>query len=309
MNAISTKFVLTLVLLVTLSVASPVVSAQSDPGTTGANSGDVPCAGFTYSPQYPEVGESVSFVTSPALLPTCRTHYAKGYIRRYVWYVGSENIPVDGGTTTQTSFDEPGEHTVGLEATNHLGESTYYERTVVVGNTLPTPVISHTPEQPEVGEVVEFDASASSNTEGEIEGYRWKMGDGTTATGVRLEHTYDESGVYEVTLRLDNGERTNSRTKLVTVGNTTGPGEGEGESDGGSEAEGNLENGGNDDSTGSGDEDDGTGGGSSDTTGLDEGEDTGDETGDNESLDGFGVLLSIVAVVATVLIAKRRRSE
>lgn len=294
--------------MLTLSVALPVVSAQSDPGTTGADSSDVPCAGFTYSPQYPEVGESVSFVTSPATLPTCKTHYKKGYIRRYVWYVGSENIPVDGGTNTQTSFDEPGEHTVGLEAVNHLGERTYYERTVLVGNTLPTPVISHTPEQPEVGEVVEFDASDSSNTEGEIEEYRWTMGDGTTATGVRLEHTYDESGVYEVTLRLDNGERTNTRTKLVTVGNTTDPGEVEGGSNGEGEGEGNFENGGNDDSTGSG-EGDGTGSGNSETTGSDEGDSTGDETGDSESLDGFGVVLSIVAVVATVLIAKRRRTE
>lgn len=302
MKPILPELILVLTLLLTLSVALPVVSAQSDPGTTGAESGDVPCAGFTYLPQYPEVGESVRFAISPANLPTCRTHYTKGYIRRYVWYVGSENIPVDGGKTTRTSFDQPGEHTVGLEAVNHLGESTYYERTVVVGNTLPTPMFSHIPEQPEVGDVVEFDASASSNAESEIEEYRWKTGDGTTATGVRLEHTYDEPGVYEVTLTIENGERTNTRTNLLTVGNMTGSGEGEG----------NSENDGNNDATGSGEvEGEGTGdeSGNSETTGLGEQNSTGNENGDSESLDGFGVLLSIVAVVATVLIAKRRRTE
>ena len=308
MKATFPKVILILTFLFTLSVALPAVSAQSDPGTTGAGSSDVPCAGFTYLPQYPDVGEPVRFAISPANLPTCRTHYSEGYIRRYVWYVGSENIPVDGGTTTETSFDEPGEHTVGLEAVNHLGESTYYERTVVVGNTLPTPVFSHLPEQPEVGEVVEFDASDSSNTEGEIEEYRWKMGDGATATGVRLEHTYDKPGVYEVTLTVENGGRTNTRTSLLTVGNATVSGEGEAESDG--EGERNSGNDGNNDATVSGEEGGGTEGesGNSETTGLDEQDSTGNETGDSESLDGFGVLLSVVAVVATVLIAKRRRT-
>jgi len=325
MKAIFPKAVLVLTLLFTLSVASPVVSAQSDPGETGAESSDIPCAGFTYSPQYPEVGEPVRFFVSPASLPTCRTHYVRGYIRNYVWYLGSNNIPVDGGETTQTTFDEPGEHTVGLEATNHLGESTYYERTVVVGNTLPAPSFSSTPEQPEAGEVVRFDVSGSSDLENEIEEYRWATGDGTTGTGVRLEHTYDEPGQYEVTLTVDNGERTNSRTKLVTVGNTTGSEEGEGESNEegeGGEGEENSGNEGNNDATGSGGgegegEGEGTGGesGNGETTGSGETGDGGNSTGNGdgsaigESLDGFGVVLSVVALLATLLVARRRRKE
>lgn len=307
MKATFPKVILILTLLLALLMASPVVSAQSDPGTTGAESSDIPCAGFTYSPQYPGVGEEVRFAVSPANLPTCRTHYVRGYIRNYVWYLGSNNIPVDGGTTTRTSFDEPGEHTVGLEAVNHLGERTYYERTVVVGNTLPAPAFSHAPEQPEVGETVRFDASEPSGSEDEIEEYRWTTGDGTTATGVRLEHTYDEPGVYEVTLTVDNGERTNTGTKLVTVGNMTGSGEGEGESDG--ESEGNSGNDGNNDATGTGESDStGSESGNSETTGLGEGNSTGDESGDSENLDGFGVVLSVIALVAAVLVAKRRRT-
>lgn len=324
MQTVFQKLALVSVVLLTLLVASPTVSvAQSDLDGTGANSSSIPCADFTYSPKYPEVGETVRFAVAPANLPTCKTHYVRGYIQSYIWYVGNDNIPVDGGETTATSFDKPGEHTVGLEAVNHLGERTYYERTVVVGNTPPTPRFSYAPEEPEAGQVVEFDASTSSNPEAEIEEYRWEMGDGTTGTGVRFSHAYEEPGVYEAVLTVDNGERTNSRTETVTVrnasedtgdgGDTTGSGgeggnSGEGGSNGNGSAESGESNTDGSDTTGSGGGADG--GGSQAQSGG--GNSTGSEGdgGGSESLDGLGVVVSLAAavVVVSVLAVKRRRN-
>lgn len=300
--------VLLSVLLLTLFIAPQAVSAQSDDGEgTGAESSDIPCADFTYWPRYPEVGETVRFSISPANLPTCRTHYVEGYIRSYIWYIGNDNIPVDGGVTTETSFDQPGEHTVGLEATNHLGESTYHEKTIVVGNVPPPPVFSYTPNNPEPGQGVVFDATDMPDPENEIEEYRWTFGDGTTATGVRLNHTYAEPGEYEVTLTVDNGDRTNSRTETVTVeemsensgGDDTAAGDGDGNSDDDAGA-----NSGNGDTTGDGVETSGNGNPAQSGEGNSTG---GGGNSIGESLDGFGVVVSIAAVVLTALVAKRIR--
>lgn len=80
------------------------------------------------------------------------------------------------------------------------------------------PIFDINPQIPEVGSPVEFDASDSVST-GEIESYEWEFGDGSTATGMTVEHTYDQGGQYEVELTLtDSQGNTESRTETVYVG-------------------------------------------------------------------------------------------
>jgi PKD repeat protein len=63
---------------------------------------------------------------------------------------------------------------------------------------------------------VTFDASASSSPNGPVVDYAWDFGDGTTAGGVIVSHTYAEKGVYEVTLEVrDSAGKTAERTKSV----------------------------------------------------------------------------------------------
>jgi thiol-disulfide isomerase/thioredoxin len=45
-----------------------------------------------------------------------------------------------------------------------------------------------------------FDASASHDPDGEIVRFQWVFGDGTTGSGMRIEHTYPDAGRYNVTL-------------------------------------------------------------------------------------------------------------
>jgi len=47
---------------------------------------------------------------------------------------------------------------------------------------------------------VVFDATDSQDSDGRIVAYQWVFGDGTTGSGVRLEHTYPKVGLYSVTL-------------------------------------------------------------------------------------------------------------
>ncbi len=61
-----------------------------------------------------------------------------------------------------------------------------------------------------------FDASASSSPDGAIVSYDWDFGDGETDTGAMVTHTYEEKGIYEVTLVVtDSTGNTGTRVQNV----------------------------------------------------------------------------------------------
>jgi len=63
---------------------------------------------------------------------------------------------------------------------------------------------------------VTLDASASSSPNGAIVSYNWDLGDGETATGVTVTHTYTEKGVYAITLVVtDSAGEIGARTRSV----------------------------------------------------------------------------------------------
>lgn len=64
--------------------------------------------------------------------------------------------------------------------------------------------------------VVSFDGSDSSSPNGAIVKYAWDLGDGETASGVTVSHTYAEKGVYTVTLTVtDSAGKSASRSLTV----------------------------------------------------------------------------------------------
>ena len=63
---------------------------------------------------------------------------------------------------------------------------------------------------------VSFDASASYSPNGPIVSYDWEFDDGGTGSGVAVEHTFIEKGVYAVTLTVtDSAGMSASRTHKV----------------------------------------------------------------------------------------------
>ena len=55
-----------------------------------------------------------------------------------------------------------------------------------------------------VGETITFDAGNCVDPEDEIVSYEWDFGDGSTGSGVTTTHSYDDSGLYTVTLTIMN---------------------------------------------------------------------------------------------------------
>ncbi len=70
------------------------------------------------------------------------------------------------------------------------------------------------------GAWVRFDASASTDPDGDALSFHWRFGDGATATGVAPSHVYADDGVYTVTLTVeDDFAGIDVTTIVVTVGN------------------------------------------------------------------------------------------
>lgn len=71
---------------------------------------------------------------------------------------------------------------------------------------------------PRAGDSVRFDASPSFDSDGQIARYQWNFGDGTSATGRTVQHTYRSSGRYDVRLRVtDNRGATSSARQRINV--------------------------------------------------------------------------------------------
>jgi glucose/arabinose dehydrogenase/PKD repeat protein len=91
-------------------------------------------------------------------------------------------------------------------------------------NRSPQAVIGATPHSSSSAPLtVQFDASGSSDPEGQALTYEWDFdGDGTfDATGVRVEHTYTELGTYTARLRVtDTGGKRGLASRTISVGNT-----------------------------------------------------------------------------------------
>jgi len=63
-----------------------------------------------------------------------------------------------------------------------------------------------------------LDASESNDPDGEIISFEWDLGDGTTATGVNVSHTYNDTGTFTIKLTVtDDKEGTDVVEKVVTV--------------------------------------------------------------------------------------------
>ncbi|MBN1859528.1 PKD domain-containing protein [Candidatus Bipolaricaulota bacterium] len=66
----------------------------------------------------------------------------------------------------------------------------------------PRAEISATPEYGYPPLEVQFDGSGSSSPDGIITDYHWEFGDGETADGANVSHSYTDKGVYRVTLAV-----------------------------------------------------------------------------------------------------------
>lgn len=101
-----------------------------------------------------------------------------------------------------------------------IGTGQLHRLSWVDGNRAPTAVFSVTT-NPQT-RTATFDASGSSDPDGDAINYRWDFGDGTSATGPTASHTYGDGTTFTVTLTTtDAHDATGTATTVVTPANHT----------------------------------------------------------------------------------------
>lgn len=139
---------------------------------------------------------------------------------RYAWELG-DGTTATGPTITHT-YDRPGTYTVIFRARNSAGAARA-SRTVRVprpSETAPAAgrvqiaSLTATPNPVGVEEPVQFRSAVRGSS---APSYRWRFGDGATATGSAPRHAYGAPGQYTVRLKALNDEGSDTRAVSVQV--------------------------------------------------------------------------------------------
>ena len=142
-------------------------------------------------------------------------------IVRYEWDFGDRSQA--SGVDIVKIYEQPGLYNVVLTVvnSNNLASQVAQPVSIVAPTATPAPAppkaVINAPPQAQVGQVVPFDGSGST-APGPISAYNWTFGDGGTATGARVEHTYRGAGVFNVTLTVrDRAGLENTAAVQITI--------------------------------------------------------------------------------------------
>ncbi len=175
---------------VTLNVGSP-YSCGDDEATSTVTALCDPVTGadFTWSPQDPVLPATILF-TATASPPTATEPIA------YTWDWGDGSL--GSGATSTHSYAAGGDYSVTLSVSNSCGmaDVTYLLR---VCEPVHDAGMSWVPVTPTTGAVITFTGMAVGT--GQFT-YTWDLGDGTTAHGAVVTHTYTLSDSYTVVLTV-----------------------------------------------------------------------------------------------------------
>lgn len=140
----------------------------------------------------------------------------------YTWDFG-DGQTATGSSVTHT-YNSAGNYTLSVRATNTASQSTSASQQVtVLTPAVTTPSISSSPPSPYVGQTVSFTGKATS-PKGLALSYQWVFGDGSTATGASVTHTYASAGAYSVSLSVQdsNGYTATAAFQQTILGSSAG---------------------------------------------------------------------------------------
>ncbi|MBN2096492.1 PKD domain-containing protein [Candidatus Peregrinibacteria bacterium] len=154
-----------------------------------------------------------------------KSESVKGTIVNYEWDFG-DGSQVQVGRSVSHIYNEAGTYTVTLMVREDSGKEaeTSEEVTVRTVSSVPEARISTNPPADAGGNLsgelpfkIAFDASASTDADGDIVEYEWDFGlDAATQAGQKVEFTYETAGMYTATLvvRDSEGQESSSNVKV-----------------------------------------------------------------------------------------------
>lgn len=143
---------------------------------------------------------------------------ADGMVTSYEWEFGDGTAAGSGAHATHT-YASAGTYDVKLTVTDNAGDMDSVTHEVTVTAVPPdneAPTADFTVATQDL--VAQLDASSSDDPDGTITSYQWDLGDGNSASGMTVSHTYEAPGTYDVTLTVvDDGGASAVKTQEVTV--------------------------------------------------------------------------------------------
>lgn len=169
-----------------------------------------PTAAFTATPTQLVEG------SGPVGFDAIESTDASAPIVSYAWDFGDGTTAT--GSTASHTYATAGTYLVRLTVTDQSGYVDTATSTVTVVDAPPVATFTSGVSTPEAGQLVPFDASASSDPDESIVSYAWSFGDGHRAWGATPTHTYAVPGTYPVTLTVTDSEgRQSSLADQLTV--------------------------------------------------------------------------------------------
>ena len=152
--------------------------------------------------------------------------YADGHVESFVWteseglrslrdLLASSGVDVSGWQNLAAEALSGNGNTIIGQGTNPSG---YPEAWAIrlQGNRAPVAAIGYSPDIPNKRKPISFWGTNSTDPDGdEIVDARWDFGDGTTAAGLVVSHTYAQAGNYTVTLVVSDGRLDSAPTSVV----------------------------------------------------------------------------------------------
>jgi len=130
---------------------------------------------------------------------------AQGTGGKYNWDFG-DGIVMNGASSASHSYQKAGTYNVSVGVNDGRGSncSTASDTKKIMIN---EPPIAKAGDNSAclVGTAVNFDGSGSRSSTGSLS-YNWNFGDGESADGAKVTHTYQKNGDYRVTLTVNNGQ-------------------------------------------------------------------------------------------------------
>jgi len=142
----------------------------------------------------------------------------KGSQTSWKWYFG------DGNNSTEKNpvytYNKSGLYTVRLTASNEKGSNTLTKTGYIAVSTVLNTPVSRFSASPASGKAP-LTVSFTDQSTGSPTSWKWYFGDGSNSTEKNPVHTYNESGLYSVSLTVSNANGTNglTRTGCVAVSN------------------------------------------------------------------------------------------
>ena len=149
------------------------------------------------------------------ILDATESSDADGDELTYKWFF--EGGETDQGVRIAHDFKKPGKHPVKLLVVDnsiYVANTSRLTQTVIVND--PPHARIEGAEKAAPYQNIFFDGNKSTDTDGNIIGYQWNMGDGTMKTGVKVSHKYTRPGNYKVMLTVED-----DGTTLCTKGKNT----------------------------------------------------------------------------------------